>query len=69
MLDQNRPLTREQGAAQLADDLQLEGWNARMRSVPIAECPYANTGLKDSHWGVNCAAEWLRGWHDADAMI
>ena len=62
----DKPLTREQGAAQLRDDLHMEGWNARLQGKPIAECPYANTGLPDSHWGVNFAAEWLRGWRQAN---
>lgn len=63
----NEPLTRDQGAAQLRDDLHMEGWNARLTGITVTHCPYSNTGQRDSHWGVNFAAEWLKGWRDCDA--
>lgn len=63
----DQPLTPKQGADQLRDDLHMEGWNARLNGIAIAYCPYANTGMRDRTWGVNFAAEWLKGWRDCDA--
>ena len=62
-------MTREEGAQRMRDHYQREGVAAAMAGTGRERCPYTTAAPPDDMFGVQAAAEWLRGWHTANNQV